>query len=244
MLDVTTRERETELIVRFVELAARDLPANRGSSSRIAIGDVGCGNGFTLGTLRRRFPLFALHGFEFTPQLLALAQARFADDEAVSVVAGDVRQLQAPNDAFDVLVCQRVLINLLDGADQRRALGELARVLRPDGLLLSIEAFNGPLVNLNAARGEFGLEPIPAAYHNLYLEDDFFAEETRLAPLHDESLPANFLSSYYYIARVLQPALLGNSQIRNSLFARFLSAAIDRPIGDYSPIRAHAFRKR
>ncbi len=238
MLDATTRQRETEWILRFVKQALDVHPYAQ-------LCDVGCGNGFTLGAIHEQFPKLGLHGFEFTPQLLELAKQRFPDPAIALIVKGDVRTLAAEDAQFDVLICQRVLINLLNPEDQSRALRELVRVLKPGGLLASIEAFDSPLSSLNAARQEFGFEAIPPAHHNLYLRDDFFAAERSLTPIWQDALPSNFMSSHFFVARVLHPLALGqNPFVRNSHFVRFLSSAIQEPIGDYAPIKGFAFRKQ
>lgn len=49
------------------------------------------------------------------------------------VIAGDLQNIDLPDSAFDAAVCAEVLEHLDDDA---AALGELARVLRPGGLLL------------------------------------------------------------------------------------------------------------
>lgn len=53
--------------------------------------------------------------------------------EANPVIAGDLQRIDLPDAAFDGAVCAEVLEHL---DDDRAALGELARVLRPGGLLL------------------------------------------------------------------------------------------------------------
>ena len=252
MLDETIRRRETELVIRFVGLVQQSLASS--GKAPVTLCDVGCGNGFSLETIHRQFPSIALHGFEFTPELLELSKKRFANEKGVTVARGDTRRLEAASGQFDIVICQRVLINLLDAADQRKALAELSRVLRPGGYLLSIEAFSAPLSNLNSARSEFGLEPLPPAHNNLYLEENFFDGEKTITRLtgpalgHDlpvDFLPSNFLSSHYFVARIFHPLVLGpnGAVIRNSHFVRFFSEAIDKPIGNYAPIKAYAFRK-
>ncbi|MFQ6029781.1 MAG: class I SAM-dependent methyltransferase [Dehalococcoidia bacterium] len=253
MLDVTVRQRETALVQRFVGLAVKFL-RRQGNTDEITVCDVGCGNGSTLQALRDDFPNLGLQGIEFTPALRELAQTRHRDDPKVRVSPGDVRDLKEFNDQFDIVVCQRVLINLLDAADQQLGLRQLARIARSGGFLLSIEAFDGPLANLNDARGEFGYPPLPPAYHNLYLPTDFYSAEPALVEVEGPSLdrdlpvdflPHNFLSSHFFVSRVLHPLALGpeGQFIRNSHFVRFFTEAFNRPVGDYAPIKAHAFRK-
>ena len=251
MPDVTVRQLETRLVERFVGLAIGSLAPN---SRPLAVCDVGCGNGFTLEVLRERYPTMDYQGFEFTPSLRELAQSRFTQATNVSISPGDIRRLDCDSAQFDVTLCQRVLINLLDADDQRAALSELARVTRPGGYLLSIEAFVGPLANLNAARSEFDLPPLEQAYHNRYLPDDFFSAEPSLTPVNGpmvradlpvDFLPSNFLSSHYFASRVLHPLALGPHRpfIRNSHFVLFLTRALNPAIGDYAPIKAHSFQR-
>lgn len=255
MLDVTVRERETALVARVARLVLGQLRREGGADQHLTLCDVGCGNGYTLHLLSAQDPELHLAGFEFTPALLALARSRFAQTPRVTVSRGDVRALNAPDGRYDMVVCQRVLINLLEPADQRQGLAELARILRPGGFLLSLEAFEEPLAHLNAARAEFGLSPLPPAHHNRYLSSDFYRAEPSLVPvtgpllepdLPDDFLPSNFLSTHYFITRVLHPLALGPDRpfIRNSHFVRFLTSALPHPVGDYAPIKACVLRKQ
>jgi hypothetical protein len=166
-------------------------------------------------------------------------------------VPGDLREpdFLTPG-SVDVLVCQRVIINLLDRADQTAAVDNLIRTVAPrgqgrGGRMLFIEAFETPLATLNVAREEFDMPPIPPAHHNLYLPDHFL-ERPGLAPLGaPEGLPApNFLSSHYYITRVMQPMLTrGKPLKRNSEFVRFFSRAVAPGVGDYSPVKLYMFER-
>jgi SAM-dependent methyltransferase len=255
MLDATVRERETHLIERFVTLAVASLRRQGIHDNRIAICDVGCGNGSTLEVLWRKFPKVGYQGIEFTPSMLKLAQTRCRGVRNVEVSHGDVRDLKGYKRRFNIVLCQRVIINVLDPVDQQAALGELASIIEDGGYLLSIEAFWEPLANLNAARFEFGQPPLDPSHHNRYLSPDFYSSETSLIPLDgpmlDEGLPidflpCNFLSSHYFVSRVIHPLALGPERPfeRNSHFVQFLTKAFDRPIGDYSPVKAYAFKKQ
>lgn len=237
------RQTETEAIVAFAEDAAG---AITGRAPRIA--DVGCGNGYTLGVLSRRLPQAQFTGIELSDDLRALAERRVAEDglDNVTIAKGDIREPQfAGSEPFDIIICQRVLINLMDLAHQRLALGHIVATLRAGGALLCIEGIQSGLDLLNEARDEFGLPPIPPAYHNVYLPDDFF-EGHGLGPYESAgwTVPPNALSTHYFVSRVLYPALLGDGEIRpNSHFVKFFSAALPPDIGDYAQLRILAFRK-
>jgi SAM-dependent methyltransferase len=237
MADQRTRQIETDAIHAAFRVAKR--PGD------FAAVDVGCGNGYTLETLASAHPEARFVGIEHSPELRALAERRFAASRRAEIRAGDIRDAGfAGVETFDFLVCQRVLINLLDAGDQARALDNIVRAVRPGGVLVFIEAFQSALDLLNAARGEFDLAPIPPAHHNLNLADSFF-DRPDLAPVISGGVPpSNFLSTHYFVSRVLHPLLLGDRKFkRNAEFTRFFSEALRPAVGDYSPLRLHVFRR-
>ncbi len=251
MVDEYVRTKETEAIVAFVKasLARRQ---RLGLTQPARIVDVGCGNGYTLQVLSRQFPDQNFVGVEKTPELRDLAASRFPNNPHVTIQPGDVRvpgTLAAGS--VDILLCQRVLINLLDAGDQATALNNLIELVapplsgKPGGSMLFIEAFDTPLATLNVARGEFDLPPLPPAHHNLYLHDAFF-QNTMLKTFGAaaELPPPNFLSTHYFVARVLHATLLGERPFkRNSEFVRFFTAGLQPYIGDYSPVKLAAFER-
>jgi ubiquinone/menaquinone biosynthesis C-methylase UbiE len=79
-------------------------------------------------------PGVRLTGVEWSPAMLDVARRRAADlglDADLRV--GDAQALAFPDDAFDSVLCSFALCAIPDG---RAALGEMARVLRPGGVLL------------------------------------------------------------------------------------------------------------
>lgn len=244
MPDEFVRNKETEAILAFVGSV---VAAHRASGKHAPlIGDVGCGNGVTLATLSQAFPELRLVGVEKSDDLRGLAQSRFPAGGPVAVIGGDLRDPAfAGGRRFDAVVCQRVIINLLDPADQRAALDNIVAAVAEGGALLFIEAFSAGLANQNRARDEFGLPPLSPAKHNLYLEEDFFLR-SNLTPYQaaDWTWPVNFFSTHYYVTRVFHAAMTtGRPFVRNSDFVRFFSNALPAGVGDYSQLRLVALRK-
>lgn len=235
MADLRTRELESAFVADFVrKYIAEDA----------TIADLGCGNGITLSEIRRIRPKSRLIGLEFTPGLRQIAEQRFADDPNTVICAGDIRLPITAFGQVDAVICQRVIINLLDRDDQRTAFRNIKDSIKPGGHLLLIEAFESGLLQINAARDEFGLPPLPPAHHNLYLSDTFFDEFEDTKMLLDQDLQKNFLSTHYFVSRVLHPVVLGEHPfIRNSHFVRFFSEALKPGIGSYSPIQGFIFAK-
>jgi SAM-dependent methyltransferase len=251
MEDAITRQTETDAIAWFVGECLKKR-RDEGITTVATILDVGCGNGYTLDVLVNRFNQHRFVGVEKSGALRCLAESRFAGFDNIRIRSGDVRdQGFVAQGSIDILICQRVIINLMQCEDQHRAFNNMVGVVaspsaqQSGGGLLFIEAFESPLTNLNNARREFELSPISPAHHNLYLPDTFF-QRTDLKPFatEDQPWPHNFLSTHYYASRVLHPIYTdGRALKRNSEFVRFFSQALKPFAGDYSPLKLYMFQK-
>jgi ubiquinone/menaquinone biosynthesis C-methylase UbiE len=82
-----------------------------------------------------------LTGIEFSPAMLELArhQAQQLDVE-VDLRLGDAQALDLPDASFDTVVCT---LSLCAIPDERRAVAEMRRVLRPSGRLLLLDHVAG-----------------------------------------------------------------------------------------------------
>ncbi len=105
--------------------------------SRQRVLDVGCGTGELARVLAEETPGEVV-GTDADPRLLSVAE------EFVPCVAGDAHRLPFPDDSFDLVVCQALLINLPDPV---RAVREFARVssdlvaaIEPDNASVSVES--------------------------------------------------------------------------------------------------------
>ena len=251
MADIITRKKETQAIFDFVDNSMRRLKSEDESGSIIMM-DVGCGNGYTLEVLANKYPEETFIGVEKTNELRKLAVSRFEHKSNVSIIEGDIRDDNFSKGVVaDILICQRVIINLLDVDDQKKAFNNIADIARkpdkqrPGGTLLFLESFSSPLQRLNEARKEFDLSEIEPAPHNLYLPDDFFCTpELREFTTDGCILLPNFLSTHYFITRVLHPIFTKNKPFkRNSEFVNFFTHALNENAGDYSPLKLYMFQR-
>jgi hypothetical protein len=204
-----------------------------------------------LSVLADRWPAHRYVGIEYTDGLRRHAEKRFEGHSNVTIAPGDIRTAGfARRVVADILICQRVLINLLEPADQKNALAHLIDTVKrpegngPGGTLAFIEAFSSPLARLNSARAEFDLPAIPPAHHNLYLEDDFFHADGLRAIPGEGALAPNMLSTHYFVARVLHARLTRDQPFqRNSEFVRYFHQALRPDAGDYSPLKFFMFER-
>jgi len=251
MADIITREKETRAVINFVSDSLRHRKIKNDQHPAIIM-DVGCGNGYTLGVLANRHPKENFIGIEKTKELRELAISRFEGIENVSIIEGDIRNKGfSEGVTADILICQRVLINLLNVDDQKKALNNIVYTVKePDalhsgGTLLFLESFSTTLSKLNEAREEFDLSAIKPAPHNLYLQDDFFDISELKKFISDGSVePPNFLSTHYFVTRVLHPLFTKNNPVkRNSEFVNFFTYALNENAGDYSPLKLYKFQR-
>jgi SAM-dependent methyltransferase len=248
MADEIIRAKETTVITSFVTAASNVLQAG---DEALAVLDAGCGNGYTISELACALPKHRYFGVEFNDKLRNIAATRCSTFGNVRILPGDLRNADSiaiGAGTIDVLVCQRVLINLMDRVDQRKGLDAIVGLVRPGGALLFVEVFQSGGQRLNEARAEFGLPPIPPAIHNLPLPDAFF-DHPQLQPCESGALAVseNLFSTHYFVSRVLHDLALkaaGSADFkRNSHFVRFMSAALPDGVGDYSPLRVKTFMR-
>jgi ubiquinone/menaquinone biosynthesis C-methylase UbiE len=152
-----------------------DFPAGREWVCSQAVGDVleiGIGTGQNL-------PYYPdgvrLTGVEFSPAMLELARRRASElGREVDLRIGDAQALDFPDQSFDAVVCTLSLCTI---PDDRKAVAESRRVLRPGGRLLLLEHVRSPLLPIRV--GQRLLEPLMLrleADHLLRDPADYLAE--------------------------------------------------------------------
>jgi ubiquinone/menaquinone biosynthesis C-methylase UbiE len=111
--------------------------ATSASPSRVL--DVGCGTGYLLRTLARRYPdARELCGIDAAPQMISTAST-FTRDDRLGFTVGVAEELGYPDGTFDLIVSTTSFDHW---TDQRAGLVECARVLRPGGQLVLVDQFS------------------------------------------------------------------------------------------------------
>lgn len=106
--------------------------------------DYGCGNGVhSLAPLQ--FGAQKVIGIDLSENQLKIARERVKRGERIEFLAMDCEKLEFPDNSFDLILDAGTFSSL----DLKKALPELARVLKPDGILVGIETLgHNPLINL------------------------------------------------------------------------------------------------
>ena len=198
MEDMNTRRLEIEAVLKYLKDGQKVL-------------ETGCGNGYaTVRILENK--KIDLTSMDFSEHLIE--QAKKQDLGKIIGKAkfelGDVLKLKYKDNSFDNAFSIRCLINITDWEYQKKALDEICRVLKKGGHYIMCESFIDGWSNMNEARKELGLKEITQPFHNLYFDKEKVAGHlNRKMQLINED---NFLSSYYFGARVMYPALLGKNK--------------------------------
>jgi ubiquinone/menaquinone biosynthesis C-methylase UbiE len=109
-----------------------------------------------------------LTGIELSPAMLALAQREATTiGRRVNLREGDAEALPFPNESFDTVTCTLSLCTI---PDDRAAIREAHRVLRPGGRFILLEHVRSPIGPVRAAQRL--LEPLFLRFAHDYLTRD------------------------------------------------------------------------
>ncbi|MFC7097748.1 class I SAM-dependent methyltransferase [Halobaculum marinum] len=140
---------------------SRDALAPLDLDTRSRVLDVGCGTGELTRVLAEEAPDARVVGVDADTDLLATARdAGGPAERDLAYLAGDATRLPFPDDSFDLVACQALLINLPDPA---AAVREFARVSAD--LVAAVEPDNADVAVTSTVDAEAALEgQVRAAY--------------------------------------------------------------------------------
>ncbi|RPG55393.1 MAG: class I SAM-dependent methyltransferase [Flavobacteriales bacterium TMED235] len=231
MGDDHVRSSETDFILNLI---------NKTNKKNIKILDIGCGNGYTLKKISKLIKKAELTGFE--PNDLLRNIAKKVLGKKARILGNSIRDLNEFSEKFDIIICQRIIINIQNYKDQKKALQNILTLSKKGTKLIFIEAFKSGLNNLNYVRKKCKLLPLKPRIHNLYLPDNFFKNKFLKKIIHDKE---ETLSSYYLIARVLHPIYLKAYKEKfefNSDFVKFFKMVFPYCEGNFSQLKFLIYR--
>lgn len=191
------------------------------------LADVGCGNGEA--TIAYAAKVNHAIGFERSNHLRAQAIAAGQNSGRTNLEfkRGDILQMNDITGEFDVVVSQRMLINLASWEEQMAALENLRRMLKPGGRAILIENTNDAAQALNDMRTQVGIPPVPQHWHNRFFDYDemmnYFKGRFQVLKSYDFGL-------YYLLTRVYTQMFasfvgFGKNAVKDPIFERSDAAA-------------------
>lgn len=191
------------------------------------VADIGCGDGEA--TVRYAGRVARCVGIERSEYLRTKASQAVRDSGLTNVAirAGDVRDVSLPAAEFDVIVTQRLLINLESWEEQMQGLLNVHRMLKPGGRYIMVENTNDAFQALNDVRSELQMAPIPQHWHNRFFDYEelmtFCRGKFQLLRHYDFGL-------YYMLTRVYVPMFAsfqgyGANAVKDPIFEQADAAA-------------------
>ena len=201
IMDIFQRELEYDYVCRYL-------------SPDMTVLEVGCGNGFSTNRFR---PLVRhVDAFDYAEMMIERAKANIGETNNRFFV-DNVLDPQHISTTYDTVICVRVLINLRNLEEQRRAISNMTRFTRPGGQLIVAEGFTEGFGMLSQLRVGLGMPPLEPAQINFYSSlDQILPQLSTDFELHDQF----HLGAYDYLTRVLYPLIVGAENAKhNSVFS-------------------------
>lgn len=193
--EVQLRELEIKAILRYL-------------SDDTKVLDIGCGNGYsTLKFAEKR--RIQIVGIDFSQAMIDYALENLSNNPVpptskVEFLVGDVLELDFPPNHFDILISERCLQNLVSWEDQKRAILNVTRVLKPYGLFVMAECSVTGLDKLIHILNLFGKKEAEniMPWHNLFLCDKHFINDPAIRKQLVFIKLDNFASTYTLMTRL------------------------------------------
>jgi len=100
--------------------------------------DVGCGTGSLLKELSQSGKELNLYGIDLSPEMINAARVKLKDEKHVVLQEGSAADLPFESNYFDYVVCMN---SLHHHANPKQSLTEMARVLKPGGVMILMDGF-------------------------------------------------------------------------------------------------------
>lgn len=152
--DAPNYDRQIGLFERLLFTGGREWACSQASGDVLELA-VGTGR-----NLPRYRPDVRLRGIELSPAMFEIARARARDARCrVDLQLGDAQALDFPDESFDTVVCTLSLCTI---PDDRAAVAEVRRVLRPGGRFLLLEHVRSTHLLIRA--GQRLLDPLAVRF--------------------------------------------------------------------------------
>lgn len=208
--------------------------------------DVGCANGSASIKFITRKNIELL-GVDYVKEMVQYAQRetiKLPESVArrIRFKMGNALNLPVQSNYYDVVISTRCICNLTSLADQKRAVQQMWRALRPGGTLLLSEPTIQGLEELNRIGKYFRLKQLSPPWHNLYVDEHKLFEFARsLFYIHVDY----FSSTYYFLSRIIYRWLKGDDATKLRRDSLFNKIGIMLPsIGTWGVQRLYIMKKR
>mgnify|MGYP001255807883 CR=1 FL=1 len=210
--------------------------------------EIGCGNGFTSIEIANSFDV-EIQAFDYSEKMINFANNLLKDsknlhlEDKVKFKVFDIRKLDQFEGEFDIIITERVLINLDSFDEQMEAIKNISSKLKKGGLFLMCESSKDGLKNINTERTKFNLDNIEMPWHNNYIDDNELNSQINNLDLELIEIN-NFSSTYYFLSRIIYAnyAKMNNEEIKYDSVINKMSMKLPS-FGNYSQTKIWVWKK-
>jgi len=179
--------------------------------------DIGCGNGYSTTSLAAIYESNFL-GLDLSESMIEAAVQRSKGlklNGSIQFRVANVLDMQIEPESFDVVITERLLINLPTWEDQMTAIKSIYSILKPNGRFLMMEATLQGVDKLNTLRQKVGLNPIAHSTKKNWWINRF--NEERIGKFLGEYFHIEKIQKfgmYFFISRVIHPLIVAPEEPR------------------------------
>ena len=201
--------------------------------------EVGCGRGELARLIVSACPWLDYLAVDASREMIAAARSQPTLRSRLRFAHRDIAHL--PTGYFDMVITERMLINLQGWEARKAGIDIIASRLNPGGHYVMCEHSQEGLDAINATRQTLGLPAIPVPWHNgRYLSDAELATVTSLRLVRCEP----FSATYYLLSRIVNAKLAHDAGHEPSYDAPVNQFALDLPaVGPWAQGRLWVWRK-
>ena len=201
--------------------------------------DIGCGNGFSTACYSEK--VSKITGADYIQDFIDWANKLYVNENnrnKLEFRQADALGLPFKDGEFDVVLSERMLINLSTWDDQKKALNNMRKVLKKGGRLILLEVSMQGMAKLDKMRKQFGLEEMKKHWHNLYIDEDML-QEFLAGKFVIEDIKR--FSIYCLISKIVHSLLVAPEEPKYGAKINKIASLIGREYIDFENGASHQF---
>tara|TARA_B110000046_G_scaffold29575_1_gene31121 strand:- start:5488 stop:6252 length:765 start_codon:yes stop_codon:yes gene_type:complete len=176
-------------------------------NNNVKVLEIGCGNGITAIELAKSFNIDIL-AVDYSPKMIANAKLLLSKESSVNLKNRikfevlDVRDFSKITEKYDIVISERVLINIDSHEEQLKIINRIYNILSSKGKFIMCESSKQGLEMINIEREKFELPRIEMPWHNNYIDDERLQNDLKKINLKLSKIN-HFSSTYYFLSRII-----------------------------------------
>jgi len=243
--DLGFKAGSNDIILKTIEIQEIKKYLNDG----LKVLEIGCGNGISAIEFAKSYSLDIL-SVDYSPKMIENAKMILSKQlqndlkGKIKFQVFDIRELSKIKEKFDMVISERVLINLDNYDEQIKTINTIETILKPKGKFIMCESSTKGLDMINYERKKFDLELIEMPWHNNYIDDDTLNNDLNNINLNLKSIN-HFSSTYYFLSRIVYAHYANQNNLKIDYESEINKMSFKLPsLGKFSQTKIWEWEKR